>query len=128
MKAWITTTVMVANTAAIAFLVWMQLQDRETESMKAIEEQVRKNTELIEANNSEILQELQTIRANADTIQIIREKLKTHETVYYRNLGYVLQLDSSERAVQYARKLREGWNHFQSGHEVYFPGQSSKRP
>lgn len=119
---------MVANTAAIAFLIWMQLQSRETESMKAIEEQVRKNTELIEANNSEILQELQTIRANADTIQIIREKLKTHETVYYRNLGYVLQLDSSERAVQYAKKLREGWNYFQSGHQIYFPGQPSKRP
>jgi septal ring factor EnvC (AmiA/AmiB activator) len=128
MKPTATQVLIAVNTAAIILLAFMLFKGNQTNThaLEAIEAQLEKNNQIITDNQQAIQHQLQTIAERNDTIKIIKQHLKTNEKIYYRDLGYILDMDSSERAVEYSKTFRKAYGQFKSGHPVYFPGQPAK--
>lgn len=113
----------VVNTLVLsaAVIIYVHSRKADMNSMKSIEEQVKKNTATLEENNEKIYTLQESIQADKDTVLVLQEKIKTHEKTYYRNLGYVLNLDSSQLATEYRDRLDKSWRFFKQGHDIYYP-------
>lgn len=113
----------VVNTLVLAASVVVYVQSREADmnSMKSIEEEVKKNSNQLLENKAKIYQLIQSIQADKDTVLVLKEQIKNNETFYYNNLGYLLDLDSSELSTEYRKRLDESYRLFRSGHDIYFP-------